>query len=259
MWESRRRFLSGNRTVSGVVLIIVINIFSFRTLHRINTGLDEIEEATPEQRRVSERTCVLNHQKAKATVNTKLSKQRGSLFLQSGAGVSVPVNPVIAVAVGARDGDASAEAAEGEDEEDEAQNDEEEEVQAEEKPKPICMDFKTYVSCFNEAAKKTFGDRYDEELPKIYKLRNYVMAYGRDLTSQNVFWEALKRSPSASPQTLKQCEGLLRWQFSYTHIRNQEICSSFFNNLLAHPVDIQQICIPFRLVSRVPESKQWLA
>ena len=140
----------------------------FQTEHHINTGLVEIEEVHPEQRRASSRICVLNHKKKdKPAVNINLSKQRGSLFLQSGASVSVPVNlsePVVAVAVGAREEDAPAEASEGEDEEDE-----EEEEQVEEKPKPICMDGKTYVRCFKEAVKEALGDRFEEEVTKMHE------------------------------------------------------------------------------------------
>ena len=174
------------------------------------------------------------------------------MFLQSGASVSEPVSltePVLAVAVGdgARDEGASDECVDKED--CEAQNEEEDGDEEEgEKKKPFCMDYGTYLKCFEEAGKFVLGERYSEELPQMVKFRQYALAKARDLKVQKFFFEGYKQSHEADdPDTASRCEGLLRWQNNYTHYKDEEMCFAFFAKLFELPLDARADVYAFQI------------
>ena len=157
-----------------------------------------------------------------------MSARRGYYFLLSG-GNAEQVNltePVAAVAV---EGAVEDERGTAYAEEEEVREEEDEDT------KPICMPYKTYLRCFDEAGSKVLDDKYPEEVPNHNYFRQLVLAKARSLKSDAHWLQTLKDKGPLTHEAQTKCYAVMRWQNLYAHYRDEERCTSFFASIFRLP------------------------
>jgi len=116
-------------------------------------------------------------------------------------------------------------------------NAEEEEFREEEDEdtKPICMPYKTYLRCFDEAGSKVLDNKYPEEVPNHNYFRQLVLAKAQSLKSDAHWLQTLRDEGPLTHKAQAQCYAVMRWQNLYAHFRDEETCTSFFASIFRLP------------------------